>query len=102
MKRDLVRNDNQPVELIYPNIENNYFPSPNNCPKVIPLMSSKDKLQCCKVPFVLRYHISNEEKYPEKYCYYLLHLFFPFRDELELKGKYFGTYKEKISKPGDC
>ena len=60
-------------------------------------MSSKDKLQCRKVPFVLRYHVPSKKKYSEKYCYHFLHLFYPFRHEVELKGKYLGTYKEKIS-----
>ena len=99
LKRDLVSNDNLPVELTDPYIENNHFPS-TNYSKVIPLMSSKDKRQCRKVPFVLRYHVPSKEKYPEKYSYHLLQLFCPFRDEMELKGKYLGTYKEKISEPG--
>ena len=99
LKRELVRNDNLPVELTDPDIENNHFPS-TNYPKVIPLMSSKDKQQCRKVQFVLRYHVPSKEKYSEKYSYRLLHLFYPFRDEMELKGKYLGTYKEKISEPG--
>ena len=99
LKRDLVSNDNLPVELTDPYIENNHFPS-TNYSKVIPLMSSKDRRQCRKVPFVLRYHVPSKEKYPEKYSYHLLHLFCPFRDEMELKGKYLGTYKEKISEPG--
>ena len=30
----------------------------------------------------------------------MLHLFYPFRDEMEINGKYLGTYKEKISEPG--
>ena len=30
----------------------------------------------------------------------MLHLFYPFRDETEINGKYLGTYKEKISEPG--
>ena len=91
LKRDLVSNDNLPVELTDPDIENNHFPSINH-PKVIPLMSSKDKQQCRKVSFVLRYHVPSK-KYPEKYSYHLLHLFYPFRDEMELKGKYLETYK---------
>ena len=57
-------------------------------------MSSKDKVQCHKVPFVLRYHIPIKEKYPEKYSYHLLHLFFPFRDEMELKEN-FGNLQRK-------
>ena len=58
-------------------------------------MSSKDKVQCHKVPFVLRYHIPIKEKYPEKYSYHLLHLLFPFRDEMELKEKIWELTKKK-------
>ena len=83
LKRDLVSNDNLPVELTDPDIENNYFSS-TNYPQVIPLMSSKDKLQCRKVPFVLRYHVLSKEINPKKYSYHLLHLFSTFRDEMGL------------------
>ena len=36
-----------------------------NYPKVIPLTSSKDKLQCYKVMFVLRYDVPINEKHIE-------------------------------------
>ena len=55
LKRNLVSNDNLPVELTDPDIENNHFPSLTHYPKVIPLISIKDKLQYRKVPFLLRY-----------------------------------------------
>ena len=97
LKRDLVSNDNLPVELTDPDIENNYFSS-TNYPQVIPLMSSKDKLQCRKVPFVLRYHVLSKEIYPKKHSYHLLHLFYIFRDEMRLKGKYQPLLNFKIMK----
>ena len=90
MKRDLISNDNLPVELTDSDDENNHFPSPNY-PKVIPLMSSKDKLQGSEIPFVLRYHVPSKEKYPEKYSYHLLCFFHSFRDKMELKEKYLGA-----------
>ena len=90
LKHDLVSNDNLLVEVTDPDIENNHFPS-NNYPKVIQLMPSKDKLPCCKVLFVLAYHVPSKEKYLEKCSYHLIHLFFSFRDEMELKENYFGT-----------
>ena len=60
LKCDLVSNDNQPIELTDPDIENNHFSSSTNYPKVIPLMSNKDKPQCSKVPFPLRYHVPSK------------------------------------------
>ena len=90
LKHDLVSNDNLLVEVTDPDIENNHFPS-NNYPKVIQLMPSTDKLPCCKVLFVLAYHVPSKEKYLEKCSYHLIHLFFSFRDEMELKENYFGT-----------
>ena len=76
MKHDLVSNDNLPVEVTDPDIENNHFPS-TNYPKVMEVRTS------CSVV--------SKQKYLEKYSYNLIHLFFSFRDEMELKGKYFGT-----------
>ena len=54
-------------------------------------MSSKEKLRCSEVPFVLRYPVPSKEKYPGKYSYHLLCFFYPFRDKMELKEKYLGT-----------
>ena len=34
-------------------------------PKIMPLMPSKDKLKCWKIPYVLQYHGSNKELYTE-------------------------------------
>lgn len=40
-------------------------------PKLIPLMSSKETLQCRKVKAVLRYHVPNKNKNPEEYAHHL-------------------------------
>ena len=72
-----IHNDNQPEELTDNLLEDNSLCSPVNYPKILPLMSSKEKLHCCKVPFVLRYHLPNKPKYPEQYAHHL-QLFYPF------------------------
>ena len=59
-------------------------------------MGSKEKLYCRKVPFVLRYHVPNEYKYPEKYAYHLVILSYPFRKEFELNSRNNLTYTEKL------
>ena len=58
-----VHNENQPEELTDNLLEDNNLCSPVNYPKILPLMSSKEKLHCRKVPFVLRYHVPNKHKY---------------------------------------
>ena len=60
-----VHNENQPEELTDNLLEDNSLCSPVNYPKILPLMSSKEKLHCLKVSFVLRYHVPNKHKYSE-------------------------------------
>ena len=67
-------------------------------PVVIPLMSSKQKLKCRKVPAVLRFYTPNKDKNFEIFAHHLLFLFFPFRNELN--GGDPGTYANKLSQPG--
>ena len=43
-----------------------------------PLILSKEKLKCRKVKSVLRYHVPNCHKNPEKYAHYMLFMFYPF------------------------
>ena len=62
-------------------------------------MSSKEKLKCRKVKSVLRYHVPNSHKNPEKYAHHILFMFYPFRDESELCSTVSGTYTEKFSDP---
>ena len=58
-------------------------------------MSSKDKLKCRKILFVQQFHIPNRERFPEEHAHHLLFLYFPFRNEAELKhGK---SYSEKLN-----
>ena len=82
----------QPEELTDNLLEDNSLCSPVNYPKNLPLMSSKEKLHCRKVPFVLRYHVPNNHKYPEQYAHHLLFLFYPIRDESVLLPECDGTY----------
>ena len=55
-------------------------------------MSSKKKLYCRKVLFVLRSHVLNKHNYPKQYAHHALFLFYPFRDESSLLSQYDGTY----------
>ena len=75
-------NDWQPVEFSDEILENN-FPDQVYLP-VIPLMSSKNKLKCRKVPSVLRFFILNKNKNFELYAHHVLMLYLPFRRESEL------------------
>ena len=59
-------------------------------------MSSKEKLHCRKVPFVLRYHVPNKYKYPEQHAHHLLSLFYPFQDESTLLSECDGIYTSKL------
>ena len=89
-------NDYQPKILQDDLIEHNHV-SENNYPKQIPLMSSNDELKCRKVPYVLKYHVPNKHTHPEEYAHHMLFMFFPFRDENELK--YSNSYNENLSLP---
>ena len=71
-------NDNQPQEL-KDEVEN--YISQNCCPKIIPMMSSKEKLKCQKIPLVLQNHVPSKERYPEEYTHRKLFIYFPFRDK---------------------
>ncbi|XP_066935952.1 uncharacterized protein [Clytia hemisphaerica] len=68
-------------------------------PASFPLMSNKkERLKLRKTKSVLRYHVPSKEKKPEHYAHHLLFMFFPFRNENELKGQS-GTYTEKLLLP---
>ena len=60
-------------------------------------MSSNEKLKCHKVPYVLKYHVPNKHIHPEEYAHHMLFMFFPFRDENELK--YSNSCNENLSLP---
>ena len=89
-------NDYQPVVLSDKLIEDNYT-SAKNYPATIPLMSSSEKLKCRKIPFVLKCHVPNRHTHPEEYAHHMLFLYFPFRNENELKCN--KSYAEKLSLP---
>ena len=62
------------------------------------MMSSNEKLKCCKVPCVLIRNTIFENKYkykhPEEYFHYMLFVYLLFRDENELKIN--NSYGEKL------
>ena len=65
-------------------------------PKTIKLMSSNEKMRCRKVRRVLRYHVPNKHRFPEKYAHHLLFLFYPFRSENELLAGNPPSYQSKL------
>ena len=91
---EICENDSQPVvlndELMDSNHEESIFP------KIVPLMSSKEKLKCRKVKAVLKYHQPSRHKNVEQYAHHLLFAFYAFRQEEELKYTVAGTYFAKL------
>ena len=78
-------NNYQPEELLDKLVEKNHMLKVNY-PNGILLMSNKEKVKCRRVPAVLKFHIPNRHTHPEGYCHsMLMFLFFPFRNENELK-----------------
>ena len=87
--------DNQPDILSHELIEENH----ENCsyPSTLPLMPNKnEKLKCRKVRSILQYHAPNQNKRPEEYALHLLFVYYPFRNEEELRQE---TYMEKLVNP---
>ena len=69
-------------------------------PKVIPLMSSKEKLKCQNVKAVLRYHQPSPNRDIETFAHLMLFSFYPFRIEEYLKlpsitSTYFKNFKNQ-------
>ena len=64
-------NDYRPEELTDQLIQGNH-PFQHNYPEVIPLMSSKEKLKCHKIPNVLQYYEPNRHVHPENYYHHML------------------------------
>ena len=87
-------NDYQPEELVdelmedIPNIDHIY-------PNVIPLMSSKEKLKCGKILFVVQFYVPNQQTQPEEYAHHMLFMYYPFRNENNLKSGNPPTYSNK-------
>ena len=70
-------------------------------PKVVTLMTFKEKLHCRKVKAVLRYHQPSSTKHMEQYALHLLFSFYPFRDEEPLKfPPFMVSYVMKLQEPG--
>ena len=69
----------------------------NGYPKLIRLMNSNEKMRCRKVRRIIRYHVPNKNKLPEKYAHHLLFLFYPFRSEKELLSGVPPTYQTTLS-----
>ena len=94
---EIFENDSQPVvlndELMNSNHQESIFP------KIVPLMSSKEKLKCRKVKEVLRYHQPSPHKIVEQYAHHLLFAFYPFRHEEEPKCTGTGAYFAKLQEP---
>ena len=87
-------NDYQPEVLVDDLIENNQA-SDIHYPPSIPITSANEKLKRRKVPYVLKYHVPNQHTHPEKYAHHLLLMYFPFRNENELKLN--NSYAEKVN-----
>lgn len=69
------------------------------CPLVITLMSSKEKLICKKVPLVLLFFTPINNREYEDYGHHLLLLFYPFRNEADLKVGVPPSQTNKIVEP---
>ena len=70
-------------------------------PKVIPLMSSKEKLKCRKAKTDLRYYQPSPNRDTEKLVNHMPFSFYPFRTEEPLMlTPITGTYFEKFQEPG--
>ena len=59
---------NELIEYIH-NIDHIY-------PKVIPLMSSREKLKCQKVPYVLQFYVPDQLTQPEEYAHHMLFMYY--------------------------
>ena len=70
---------------------------PLQYPKIIPLMSSKERMCCRNVKKVLRYHTPNPAVNAEAYAHHLLILFYPFRKESDLLCEDNLTYISKLN-----
>ena len=71
----------------------------NSYPEVL-VLSSGERLHYCKVELVLRYHVPNKFKDPESHAHHLLFMFYPIRDESELKVGQPSSYSSKFREPG--
>ena len=91
-------NDSQP-EILDDLLRSSKSVEQSDLPKSFPLMSSKDSSKLRKGKCILRYHIPNQRTQPEEYAHHMLFMFFPFRNESDLKATVSRTYSEKLLEP---
>lgn len=96
---DCSSNNWLPVDLDDALMESNH--AETKFSKIIPLMSSKEKLKCQKVKAVLWYHQPGLQKHIEQYSHHLLFASYPFCHEEHLKSPLNKeTYFSKLEEPG--
>ena len=67
--------------------------SESKYPKIIQLITWKEKLKCRKFKAVLRCHLPSTHKFVEQNAHHFLFAFYPFRNKEHLKSPPFsGTY----------
>ena len=93
-----IENDSQPEELVDELVETNHSTS-SSYPKLL-VLSTDERLHYHQVKLVLRYHVPNKCKHPKSYAHHLLFMFYPFRDECELKLGQPSLYSSKLNEPG--
>ena len=91
-------NDSQPDVLTDDIIELQNTDTEQCLPKRIKLENCNEYMKCRKVRAVLRYHTPNKRKEPEHYFHHLLMLYYPWRDEGNLKASD-QTYTTKFYEP---
>ena len=68
-------------------------------PKTTKLMNWNETMKCRKVRRVLRYHVPNKDRYPDKFAHHLLFMFYPLRSEDELLTGNPPTYQNTLACP---
>ena len=71
--------------------------SQNYYPKMIPVMFSKEKLKCRKIPLGLQYRVLSKKRYREEYTNHILFMYLSFMAEEELK--YNNSNSNKLNQP---
>ena len=95
------RTDTQPDVLTYIVAETQHMNTGTTTtfPDNIKLLDTNEVMKCRKVRAVVRFHVPNKRKEPEKFFHHLLMLYFPWRDELaDLTGKD-QTFASKLCEP---
>ena len=93
-----IENDSQPEEFVDELVETNYSTS-SSYPKLL-VLPTGERLHYRQVELILRYHVPNKFKDPESYAHHLLFMFYPFRDDFELKLGMPPSYSSKLNEPG--